>query len=303
MAMLWRIFAAATISVTASHALTAQDPAASSSNFMVFFDWGKPDVRSDDAAVLDQVAAIYRAHSGAQLQLSGNTDRSGSVITNRRAGLRRAETVRAQLIARGVPASAISVASYGEDRPLVPTEDGVREVQNRRVEIAVVGVMVPATAAAPTAASGMLVPFPIRGPNGEARGIATFFSDGQRTTIKVVAEGLPAGVHGIHLHAIGRCDGPDFKSAGPHWNPAGKQHGHDNPLGAHLGDLPNLTIGADGRGSASFAIQGDMADTDGTALVIHAKPDDEKTDPSGNSGDRIACAVLVAPASGGASGG
>ena len=145
-------------------------------------------------------------------------------------------------------------------------------------------------------AAAMPVPFPIVGPSGEPRGFATFFSDGARTEIKIQAEGLAPGVHGIHLHAVGRCEGPDFKSAGPHWNPAGKQHGHDNPLGAHLGDLPNLTVGADGRGTASFSVQGDIADADGTSLVIHAKPDDYKTDPSGNSGDRIACAVLTTPA-------
>ena len=139
----------------------------------------------------------------------------------------------------------------------------------------------------------MPVPFPIAGPNGEPRGFASFFSDGKRTAIKVEAEGLAPGAHGIHLHSVGRCDGPDFKSAGPHWNPAGRQHGHDNPQGAHLGDLPNLVAGADGKATASFTIEGDMADADGTSLVIHAKPDDNKTDPSGNSGDRIACVALT----------
>lgn len=144
-------------------------------------------------------------------------------------------------------------------------------------------------------AGAMPVPFPILGPNGEPRGFASFFSDGQRTTIRVDAEGLPPGVHGTHLHTVGRCDGPKFESAGAHWNPAGKQHGKDNPQGAHLGDLPNLTVGADGKSRASFAIAGDMADADGTSLVIHAKADDYKTDPSGNSGDRVACAVLAVP--------
>ena len=150
-----------------------------------------------------------------------------------------------------------------------------------------------ANEAAAPAGLGAAAPFAILGPNGEARGFASFTSVGQRTTIKVDAERLPQGVHGIHLHAVGRCDGPKFESAGPHWNPASKQHGKDNPQGAHLGDLPNLTAGADGKASASFAIDGDMADADGTALVIHAKADDYKTDPSGNSGDRIACAVLT----------
>jgi Cu-Zn family superoxide dismutase len=154
-------------------------------------------------------------------------------------------------------------------------------------------------AAAPggeTQTAAMPVPFPLLGPTGEPRGFASFFSDGHRTNIRIAAEGLAPGVHGIHLHSVGRCDGPDFKSAGPHWNPAGRQHGHDNPMGAHMGDLPNLTAGADGRAAASFTVEGDMADADGTSLVIHAKPDDNKTDPSGNSGDRIACAVLTTPA-------
>jgi outer membrane protein OmpA-like peptidoglycan-associated protein len=102
---------------------------------MVFFDWGKPEVRSDDQLVLDEVAAAYRAKPGTHLQLAGHTDRSGSAAVNRAAGLRRAETVRAELEKRSVPRNAIAIASFGEDQPLVPTEDGVREVQNRRVDI------------------------------------------------------------------------------------------------------------------------------------------------------------------------
>jgi len=153
----------------------------------------------------------------------------------------------------------------------------------------------PSKSAGSASAASMPVPFPILGPNGEPHAFATFFSDGQRTTIKVNASGLVPGKHGIHLHAVGSCNGPDFKSAGTHWNPAGKQHGHENPAGAHLGDLPNLRVGDDGKGSASFEVRGDMADADGTSLVVHAKPDDYKTDPSGNSGDRVACAVLAAP--------
>jgi Cu-Zn family superoxide dismutase len=137
--------------------------------------------------------------------------------------------------------------------------------------------------------------FSIKGPNGEPRGFATSFGDGTRTNISVQAEGLSPGVHGIHLHEVGRCDGPGFQTAGGHWNPHSRLHGRDNPQGAHLGDLPNLDVGADGRGSAEFTIEGSLADADGTSLVIHAKPDDYKTDPSGNSGDRIACAVLTRP--------
>lgn len=150
--------------------------------------------------------------------------------------------------------------------------------------------------AANSPATTAAVPFPVLGPNGEPRGIVSFFGDGRKTDIRVQAEGLPPGVHGIHLHMVGKCGGPDFKSAGAHWNPHGRQHGRDNPLGAHLGDLANLEAGADGKASASFSIDGDMADADGTSLVIHAKADDYRTDPSGNSGDRIACAVLTTAA-------
>ncbi len=117
--------------------------------------------------------------------------------------------------------------------------------------------------------------------------------------LRVEASGLAQGVHGIHVHAVGRCDSPDFASAGPHWNPAGRQHGRDNPQGMHQGDLPNLTIGADGRGSIEVAVGGatsmaGLLDADGAALVIHAAPDDYRTDPSGNSGARIACGVIGA---------
>lgn len=113
------------------------------------------------------------------------------------------------------------------------------------------------------------------------------------TYLRVTAESLPPGEHGVHLHAVGRCDIPGFQSAGAHWNPAGRQHGHLNPQGAHLGDLPNMTVSANGHGRLVFLVgSGQLADADGTSLVIHAKADDQRTDPSGNSGDRIACAVL-----------
>lgn len=117
--------------------------------------------------------------------------------------------------------------------------------------------------------------------------------------IAVQARGLTPGEHGMHLHEVGRCDGPDFASAGGHWNTQGHKHGHDNPQGPHDGDLGNLAVGADGTGSSDRLIPRyhGMIPPAGLALVVHAGTDDEVTDPSGNSGARIACAVVLAPAS------
>lgn len=137
---------------------------------------------------------------------------------------------------------------------------------------------------------------------GSSAGTVTLNEDSNGVTVDVLAKGLTGEAHAVHIHAIGKCDVPRFESAGPHWNPANRKHGRDNPEGAHLGDLANLQVAADGSGRSTFAIAGArltdgssaMLDGDGAALVIHAKADDYMTDPSGNSGDRIACAVLKA---------
>ena len=103
--------------------------------FRVFFDWGKPELTRDAVGILDEAIASYqRTHPG-QVLVAGHTDRSGSTRVNLAASKRRAETVSAYLVAHGVPATAIILTAYGESQPIVPTEDGVREVQNRRVEI------------------------------------------------------------------------------------------------------------------------------------------------------------------------
>jgi len=140
--------------------------------------------------------------------------------------------------------------------------------------------------------------------SGSVIGIVRVFSEPTGVTVRIEANGLPPGMHGVHVHSVARCDAPDFKSAGPHWNPTTKQHGHQNPNGYHSGDLGNLGVGADGHLVAGLLIPNArlngndygagavLHDYDGASLVIHAKEDDEKTDPSGNSGDRIACAVL-----------
>ena len=136
----------------------------------------------------------------------------------------------------------------------------------------------------------------MRTPDGAdaGRATATEVTGGVRFTLDAAA--LPAGTHGAHVHTTGRCDAPDFASAGPHWNPAATKHGTMNPQGPHVGDLPNLIIGTDGRGTIGITVPGatmaGLLDTDGAAMLVHATADDYKTDPSGNSGPRIACGVF-----------
>ena len=136
--------------------------------------------------------------------------------------------------------------------------------------------------------------------SGRTIGTATARQAGANINVRIEANGLPPGIHGAHIHTTGACTPPDFASAGGHWNPTSHQHGKDNPAGMHMGDLPNLTVGADGRGSVEFSIDNAsiagapnmLLDADGAAIVIHAQADDYKTDPSGNSGGRIACGVF-----------
>jgi superoxide dismutase, Cu-Zn family len=124
--------------------------------------------------------------------------------------------------------------------------------------------------------------------------------DGVEISVKVM--GLPEGDHGIHIHTVGKCEGPAFTTAGGHFNPTSAHHGMNNTMDPHphLGDLPNLKVAADGKGSATIVAKevtlGDGANSlfhdGGTSLVIHEKADDYMTDPSGNSGSRIACGVV-----------
>jgi Cu-Zn family superoxide dismutase len=136
---------------------------------------------------------------------------------------------------------------------------------------------------------------------GEQVGTAIFTQKSNGVQLELKATNLPPGVHGFHIHNVGTCDAPDFKTAGPHFNPEGKQHGWDNPQGHHLGDMHNITVAASGKATVKAFIAGatlgdgpnSLFHPGGTALVIHEKPDDNKSDPAGNAGARIACGVIT----------
>ena len=194
-----------------------------------------------------------------------------------------------RLTAAFLTAPALALAACADNEPV--TADDANLTVNEAVLDNAVAV---GNDAAPSGPAMSFV-----GGDGSALGSVTVEDGPGGLLVRLAGTAMPPGVHGIHLHMTGRCEGPAFESAGAHWNPAGRQHGSENPAGPHKGDLPNVTVGPDGALAQTLTVAGatmaELRDSDGSALVVHAQADDNKTDPSGNSGDRIACAV-IAPA-------
>lgn len=138
----------------------------------------------------------------------------------------------------------------------------------------------------------------LRNQEGQAVGEAHLYAANGGVRLIVTVRQLPPGLHAIHLHETGRCQAPGFESAGPHLNPHGRQHGEANPMGPHAGDLPNLYVKPNGEARyevfSERVTMSEILDQDGAALVIHAQHDDYRTDPSGQSGERIVCGAVEA---------
>lgn len=163
-----------------------------------------------------------------------------------------------------------------------------------------VAAMLAGCASAPADKGPLSAEATLKDKDGKQVGVAIFIETAEGVRVAVTGYRLPPGGHGLHIHAVGRCDPPDFTSAGAHFNPGGKQHGRSNPAGPHAGDLPNLVVAASGEAGLDITTKAftlgpgpNSILAQPTALVVHANPDDDRTDPTGNSGGRIACGVIA----------
>jgi Cu-Zn family superoxide dismutase len=176
--------------------------------------------------------------------------------------------------------------------------------KGKYMRLALIGLTALAIAM-PAFAKDKALVVPLKTSTGEDAGTATFKQGKKDLTIKLDLKNLPFGDHAVHIHAKPMCEAPDFKSAGGHFNPDAKQHGLQNPMGHHNGDLPqNVSIGETHTGTATFKVNylsmkegspNNILANGGTSIMVHEKADDMKTDPTGNAGNRIACGVIMAP--------
>lgn len=162
-------------------------------------------------------------------------------------------------------------------------------------------VALPLLVAALSVAGAAKTKVELKDAQGKTVGTAVLWEQGPGVGIQLNLHGLPPGEHALHFHQNPKCEAPDFKSAGPHFNPEGKKHGLENPEGHHAGDMANFTVDAKGKAKLKTENKdvtlGDGKNSlfanGGTAIMVHAKADDLKTDPAGNAGDRIACGVIT----------
>lgn len=142
----------------------------------------------------------------------------------------------------------------------------------------------------------------LKSPEGAAVGTVVLSETPHGVLMAVKVNDLEPGPHAFHIHAVGACTPPDFRSAGGHYNPAGREHGIENAKGKHAGDLPNLHVAANGKVELEVladavtltdgGARATLFDADGSAIVVHAGPDDYASDPAGNAGARVACGIV-----------
>ena len=167
------------------------------------------------------------------------------------------------------------------------------------VPVSFFALMVSGCATVPMESETVLGTADLSRSDGTRIGSVRLLGVGNELVVSGTLTGLPAGQHGFHLHTTGRCDAPDFQSAGGHLNPYAKSHGKLDPQGKHLGDLDNIMVPASGtvtvRQSVGTSMEADLArvfDGDGTSVMVHSGADDYRTDPSGDAGSRIACGIM-----------